>query len=77
MLTDTDRAILELAGRTYRHRGAQIDAVTRELGITYTAYTMRLRDLLTVQAAWEHDPMLMRRLAGQLTTHHRATRPTT
>lgn len=77
MLTDTDQAVLAMASRTYRHRGAQIDAVQPELGMTYTEYTMRLRDLLTVQAAWEHDPMLMRRLQEQLTTHHRAARPTT
>lgn len=77
MLADTDRAVLAMASRTFRHRGAQIDAVQTELGMTYTEYAMRLRDLLTVPAAWEHDPMLMRRLAGQLTTHHRATRSTT
>ena len=75
VLTDTDQAVLDLASRRYKHRGAQIDAVQTELGMTYTAYTMRLRDLLTNPAAWEHDPMLMRRLTSMLTTRHRATPP--
>lgn len=71
-LTPTDHAVINLAGRTYRHRGAMIDAVRNELGLSYTAYTLHLRDLTRIPAAWEHAPRTMSRATHALTTRRRA-----
>lgn len=74
MVADLDRAVIDFAGRTYRHRGAQMDAVRSELGMTYTTYLLHLSRLMGEREAWEYAPVLMGRLSRRLTTSRRATR---
>src|SRR5690625_7861291 len=45
-LTDRDRRILELEARTFRYVGAKERAIREELGISRTAYYVRLNALL-------------------------------
>lgn len=60
-MTDTDRAILELESRWYRHAGSKQQAV-RELGLVETHYWQRLNRLLDDPEATAEFPELVNRL---------------
>ncbi len=62
MLSDTDRAILDVAGRRYRQRGALEAAVRDGLGLTYTRYLQRLNSLLDDPDALAYAPQTVYRL---------------
>lgn len=62
MMTDTDRQILNFAGRRWQNAGAHNDAVVSELGLTPTRYWQRLNRLLDHPAALAEYPALIYRL---------------
>ena len=66
-LTDTDRGILDLEARTYRHQGAKERAVREELGLSRVKYFVRLNQLLDEPAALQHAPALVNRLRARRT----------
>ncbi|MCA1570806.1 MAG: DUF3263 domain-containing protein [Chloroflexi bacterium] len=60
-LSDGDRAVLDFAGRTYRHAGAQEQAIIDELGMTPARFYQRLRALLDRQEALAYAPSTVKR----------------
>lgn len=63
-LTDTERRILALEARTFRYVGAKERRIREELGLTPTAYFVRLNALLDRPAALQEAPALVNRLRG-------------
>lgn len=64
-LTDQDRAIIEVAGRTYRYPGDRDLAYRREAGLPPVQAVQRLNALLDTEAALAHDPVTVNRLRRQ------------
>lgn len=64
-LTEQDRAILEIAGRTYRYPGDRDLAYRREAGLSPVQAVQRLNALLDTEAALAHDPVTVNRLRRQ------------
>lgn len=62
MLAPTDRAVLDLAARSYRHEGAREQAAHDELGMTATRFWQRLNLLLDDPDAYRAEPVLIKRL---------------
>lgn len=62
MLAESDRAVLDLAARTYRHEGAREQAVHDELGMTATRFYQRVNVLLDNPDAYVAEPVLIKRL---------------
>ncbi|PMC76387.1 DUF3263 domain-containing protein [Brachybacterium sp. UMB0905] len=60
-MDDTDRAILDLESRTFRFAGVKWQAV-RAMGLTRTAYLVRLNRLLDTREAVECAPGTVNRL---------------
>lgn len=73
-LDPTERAILEMERRTYRHAGAREQAIVAELGMTPTRYYQMLNRLLDDEAALAHDPVTVHRLR-RLRDSRQRTRP--
>lgn len=67
-LDDTDRAILEIEGRTYRFVGAKERRIREHTGLTPTRYFVRLNRLLDEPAALQHAPAVVNRLRGMRST---------
>ncbi|EWS81492.1 hypothetical protein BF93_16955 [Brachybacterium phenoliresistens] len=63
-LSDRDRRILALESRTFRFVGAKERRIREELGMTPTAYFVRLNTLLDEPAALREAPALVHRLRG-------------
>lgn len=65
LLTDRDRALLDLAGREpgYALVGAFEQAVLEETGLSPTRFWQRINALLDEPAAWEYAPVVCGRLA--------------
>lgn len=61
-LTDADRALLDFAGRWYRHPGAMQQAALDELGLTPTTYWARVNALLDRPEAAAYAPTTVARL---------------
>lgn len=61
MLSDTDRAILDLEGQWWATAGAKEDAI-RMLGISPVRFYQRLNQLLDSEPALTYDPVLVHRL---------------
>lgn len=61
-LTDLEVRILELESRTFRHVGTKERRIREELGLTPTAYLVRLNRLLDEPAAIVHAPQVVARL---------------
>lgn len=64
-LSDRDRRILELEGRTFRYVGAKERAIREEVGLSRTAYYVRLNSLLDDPRALRAAPALVHRLRGR------------
>lgn len=62
MLTDTDRAVLDVESRFWKYAGAKEDYVRSELGLTPIAYYQRVNALIERSEAWECAPATLRRL---------------
>jgi hypothetical protein len=61
-LSDRDRAVLDLAGRTWQRPGAKERAIRERLGISPTRYYQLLNALLDRPEALAHDPVTVNRL---------------
>lgn len=61
-MTDTDVAVLAVAGRFYRQPGAREQAALDELGLSPTAFWQRLNRLLDDPVALASDPPTVNRL---------------
>lgn len=70
MLSDEDRAILDIAGAQWRQAGHQAAAIRDRLGMTPTRFYQRLNHLLDREDALAHDPILVHRLRRIRTRHH-------
>lgn len=67
-LDDTDRAILDLEARTFRHMGTKHRAIREATGLSRTKYFVRLNQLLDEPAALQYAPMLVNRLRARRTS---------
>lgn len=67
-LSDTDRGILALEARTFRYVGAKERVIREQLGLTPTAYFVRLNALLDEPAALKAAPALVHRLRARRTS---------
>ncbi|WP_218192318.1 DUF3263 domain-containing protein [Brachybacterium vulturis] len=67
-LSERDRLILALEGRTFRYVGAKERAIREEVGISKVAYYVRLNALLDEPAALRAAPSLVHRLRGRRTS---------
>ena len=68
VLTDRDRRILELEARTFRYVGAKERAIREEIGISRTAYYVRLNALLDDPEALRSAPAMVNRLRDRRTS---------
>lgn len=62
MLTDTERAVLDVERRLWVHEGAKIGAIGLQTGLTPTRYYQVLNALLDRADALEYDPVTVNRL---------------
>ncbi|MBT2385471.1 DUF3263 domain-containing protein [Streptomyces sp. ISL-11] len=62
LLSDRDRAVLALEGRTWPGPGAKERAIRERLGLTPTRYYQLLNALLDDPRALAHDPVTVNRL---------------
>ena len=67
-LSDRDRRILALEGRTFRYVGAKERAIREEIGLSKVAYYVRLNALLDEPAALRAAPSVVNRLRGRRTS---------
>lgn len=68
VLSDRDRGILELEARTFRYVGAKERAIREEIGLSRSAYYVRLNALLDDPQALRAAPALVNRLRGRRTS---------
>lgn len=61
-LSDRDRAVLEIAARTWTGPGPRERAIRERLGMSPTAYFQLLNALLDDPRALAHDPVTVNRL---------------
>lgn len=61
-LTDSDKALLDFAGRWYRFPGAQEQAMRDELGLSATTYWRKVSTLLDRPDAAAYAPVTVKRL---------------
>jgi hypothetical protein len=66
---DTDRAVLDLEARFWKHQGTKEAAIRTELGLTPVRYYQRLARLLDDPAALAYAPAAVRR-AGRRAGRH-------
>lgn len=67
-LSDPDRRLLELEGRTFRRIGEKERRIREELGLSPLAYLVRLNALLDDPAALRAAPALVNRLRERRTS---------
>lgn len=67
-LTERDRRILALEGRTFRYVGAKERAIREEIGLSKIAYYVRLNALLDEPAALRAAPAVVNRLRARRTS---------
>ncbi|MGY5764104.1 DUF3263 domain-containing protein [Brachybacterium sp. DNPG3] len=64
-LSDRDRRILALEGRTFRYVGTKERAIREEIGLSRTAYYVRLNALLDDPRALREAPAVVNRLRAR------------
>jgi hypothetical protein len=62
MLTDADKALLELESRRFRQSGHKVAAIVEELGLSQVRYYQRLNQLIDDPEALAYSPVLVNRL---------------
>ena len=67
-LSERDRRILALEGRTFRYVGAKERAIREEIGLSKVAYYVRLNALLDDPAALRAAPAVVNRLRARRTS---------
>lgn len=70
MLSDADRATLDLEAQFWKYAGAKEAAIVAELGVTPVRYYQRLARLLDDPAAVAYAPMLVARLRRAARSRH-------
>lgn len=63
MLSDLDRAILDLEGLTFRYPGSKIARIT-DLGLSESRYYQRLIALSKTEPAWAYAPNVCKRVSA-------------
>ncbi len=71
-LSALDRAILDLERTWWREPGSKEQKVRTRLGISPTRYYRRLGELLAEPAAFEYDPLTVKRLLRHRDQRRRA-----
>lgn len=61
-LTTRERELLHFAGRFYRHRGLQEDAIRKELDLSPTAFWQQVNALARRPEALAYAPVTCKRL---------------
>lgn len=61
-MTDTDRAVLDLEGRFWKHTGTKEAAIRAELDMSPTRYYQHLVGLLEDPEALAYAPLVIHRL---------------
>lgn len=74
-LTDTERALLDFAGRWYRYPGAQEQAMRDELGLCATSYWRKVNTLIDRPDALAYAPTTVARLRRLRAERLRARSP--
>lgn len=62
MLTEHERAVLDVASRTWKYAGAKEDHVRRTTGLTPIRYYQVLNSLTGNADAWEYAPQALARV---------------
>lgn len=62
MLTDTQKAMLDLAGQSFKYAGSLEDQAKQQFGLTPTRYWQEVNRLINTPDAHQHSPALARRL---------------
>ena len=71
-LTDRDRAILDFERSWWTEAGPKDTAIRERFELSGTRYYQLLNELLDDPDAYEHDPLLVRRLRRQRDRRRRA-----
>lgn len=71
-LDEPGRRLLDFERQWWRQVGAKEQAIHDELGLSPTRYYQLLNAVLDDPAAWEYDPVLVRRLRGLRSSRRRA-----
>jgi hypothetical protein len=62
MLSDADKALLELEARRFRQPGRKVAAIDEKLGLSEVRYYQRLNQLIDDPEALAYSPVLVNRL---------------
>jgi hypothetical protein len=62
MLSDADKALLELESRRFRQSGRKVAAIEEQLGLSEVRYYQRLNQLIDDPEALAYSPVLVNRL---------------
>jgi hypothetical protein len=73
-LTDTDRRVLDFAGKTFRHPGQREAAIRAEFGVSAVCYHQILNSLIDRPEAQLHAPVLVKRLRERRDAARRSRR---
>jgi hypothetical protein len=71
-LTDRDRAILDFERSWWTETGPKDTAIRERFELSGTRYYQLLNELLDAPEAYDHDPLLVRRLRRQRERRRRA-----
>ncbi len=71
LLSEQDRRVLAMEDRTFRRLGTKERAIREELGMSPTAYYVRINRLLDDPAALQAAPALVHRLRARRTSAER------
>jgi hypothetical protein len=71
VLTERDKAVLDMEGRFWRHTGTKEAAIRAELGMTQVRYYQALRRLVDDPAALAYAPVTVNRLRRRLAAARR------
>lgn len=67
-LSDQDREVLAIEGRTFRHRGFKERVIRERTGLSPFAYFVHLNGLIDRPAALRHAPAVVNRLRARRTS---------
>lgn len=62
MLTDADKALLDLEAQRFRQAGHKVAAIVKQLGLTEVRYYQRLNQLIEDPEALAYAPVVVNRV---------------
>ena len=65
MLSDTDRAMIDLAGEFWRHEALREAAMRERFDLTPTRFWQRVNTLIELPEALMHSPIVVNRLRAR------------